>query len=70
MKYDRGIYGNIYNSESDEYGKLIDKLQKRTGYNPIGQRYLGEGSNYIFKKPVQPYELVKELLIAQLLLIN
>ena len=55
MRGDRETYGTLYNSESDKYGKLIDKLQKRTGYNPVGERYLGEGSNYIFKKPVQPY---------------
>ena len=60
MRIDKGLYGSLSNSMDDKYGSKITNLQKRTGYLPIGQRYIGEGSNYIFKKPVQPYVLEKE----------
>ena len=57
MNFDRNTYNSLSNSSTDLYGNRISHLQRRTGYLPIGQRYLGEGSNYIFKKPVQPYIL-------------
>ena len=53
MNSDRSIYNSLSNSSSDIYGNKVSDLQKRTNYLPIGQRYLGEGSNYIFEKPVQ-----------------
>jgi hypothetical protein len=60
MKFYRDVYGTLANSPDDTYGKKISDLQKKTGILPIGERYLGEGSNLIFKKPKQPYTLEKE----------
>ena len=54
MNYDKSSYGGLHNSVDDKAGKKMTAIQKRTGYLPIGERSIGEGSNYIFKKPVQP----------------
>jgi hypothetical protein len=54
MNYTKETYGGLHNSVDDKAGKKMTAIQKRTGYLPIGQRSIGEGSNYIFKKPVQP----------------
>jgi hypothetical protein len=54
MNYDKSTYGGLHNSVDDKAGKKMTAIQKRTGYLPIGERSIGEGSNYIFKKPVQP----------------
>jgi hypothetical protein len=67
MNYDKIRNGGLQNSNrdkgqlnEDKAGKKMTAIQKRTGYLPIGQRYLGEGSNYIFKKPVQPVVYKKD----------
>jgi len=61
MNNDKARNGGLNNNNrdkgqlnKDKAGNKMTAIQKRTGYLPIGQRDLGEGSNYIFKKPVQP----------------